>query len=418
MGAYSTVDGLVCLTCGRRYPFSLMLEGCPDCQQAGRVAILNPTYGLGKVSRASFSSDAPRRLWDYHALLPVPEPNAVVTLGEGATPLLPLEGVADESGAAQVWLKYEAVNPTHSFKDRTNSVAVATARYFGCDKVLCTSTGNHGVSLAAYAARAGMRCLVLVAPNVPPMVLQELHFFNADVAIIIDGNIIPLMAQLHADYGWYISQRNAAGVGGRRFGNPYGMEGYKTIAYEIYQQLGNRVPDKVLMPVGGGDGAWGIYKGFAELRELGLAERVPQLIVCQSSAGAPLERAWRLDLPAVAPVPTSDTIAYSIVERQSGDHALLAIRRSGGRAVAVDDDALRAAEETLRREGICVEPSSAASLAGLRTLAAEGGVEPGEVIALVGTGTGLRWPATFDHVEKESPAVVGDITALGAKIAL
>jgi threonine synthase len=415
---FSAVSGLTCLTCGTQYPFTLMLEGCPVCQRAGRVAILDPTYGDREGRAAAMASVNAGRLWDYHALLPVPDPDAVVTLGEGATPLLPLPDVASEMGASQVWLKYEAVNPTHSFKDRTNAVAVAAARYFGCDKVLCTSTGNHGVSLAAYAARAGMRCLVLVAPQVPPLVLQELLFFGADVAIVTDDNTIPLISQLWSEYGWYISQRNAAGVGGRRFGNPYGMEGYKTIAYEIFQQLGNIVPDKVFMPVGGGDGAWGIFKGFAELRDLGLAERVPQLIVCQSAAGAPLEHAWRHQLPFVAPVPTTDTIAYSIVERQSGDHALLAIRRSGGQAVAVDDTALRSAEDTLRQTGICVEPSSAASLAGARAVAAEDGVAPGEVSVLIGTGTGLRWPATFAGVAANVPAVPGTVEALGAVIPL
>jgi threonine synthase len=216
----------------------------------------------------------------------------------------------------------------------------------------------------------------------------------------------------------YVSQRNAAGVGGRRFGNPYGMEGYKTIAYEIFQQLGDTVPDAVLMPVGGGDGAWGIYKGFAELHQLGLATRIPRIIACQSASGAPLEHAWRLNLPTVAPVPTGETIAYSIVERQSGDHALLAMRRSEGRAVAVDDVALRAAEETLRHEGICVEPSSAASLAGARALAAEQSISPDDVVVLIGTGTGLRWPATFDDIGPLPPQVAGNAAALAAVLDL
>jgi threonine synthase len=411
VSAYSTVTGLVCLTCGTHYSFSLMLGGCPACQDAGRVAILDPTYGYD-VAGAPALTATRGRLWDYHQLLPVPDPAAVVTLGEGASPLLQLADEAVPLGAGQLWLKYEAVNPTHSFKDRTNAVAVAAARYFGCDKVLCTSTGNHGVSLAAYAAQAGLRCLVLVEPQVPPLVLQELQFFGAEVVIISDGTTIPLMASLWRDHGWYVSQRNAPGVGGRQFGNPYGMEGYKTIAYEIFDQLGQRVPDKVLMPVGGGDGAWGIYKGFAELQRLGMASRVPQIIACQSAAGAPLERAWREELPRVEPVATTETIAFSIVERQSGDHALLAIRRSGGRAVAVTDAALRAAEETLRRTGIFVEPSSAASLAGARALAAAGEIASDDVVVLIGTGTGLRWPATFTAVGPRPPAIPGNLAAL------
>jgi threonine synthase len=412
VSAYSTVKGLACLNCGTHYPFALMLGGCPVCQSAGRVAILDPTYAADADCVTALSDVAQGRLWDYHPLLPIPNPEAVVSLGEGATPLLALADDAAKLGAAQLWMKYEAINPTHSFKDRTNAVAVAAARYFGCDKVLCTSTGNHGVSLAAYAARAGLRCLVLVEPQVPPIVLKELRFFGAEVVIVTDGNTVPLMASLWHDHGWYVSQRNAPGVGGRRFGNPYGMEGYKTIAYEIFDQLGKTVPDKVLMPVGGGDGAWGIYKGFAELHSLGLAQRVPQIIACQSAAGAPLESAWREQLPQVAPVDTTKTIAFSIVERQTGDHALLAIRRSGGRAVAVADVALRAAEETLRHLGICVEPSSAASLAGAHALAVSGEILPSDVVVLIATGTGLRWPATFDNVGPRPPAIAGNLAAL------
>ena len=418
MNAYSSVNGLACLTCGEQYPFTLMLGGCPACQRVGRVAILDPTYAADADRATALRDVANGRLWDYHQLLPIPDPTAVVTLGEGATPLLPLVDEAAKVDAAQIWMKYEAVNPTHSFKDRTNAVAVAAARYFGRDKVLCTSTGNHGVSLAAYAAQAGLRCLVLVAPQVPPMVLQELRFFGAEVVIVTDENTIPLMASLWQDYGWYVSQRNAPGVGGRLFGNPYGMEGYKTIAYEIFHQLGKNVPDKVLMPVGGGDGAWGIYKGFAELQHLGLTPHVPQIIACQSAAGAPLEHAWRERLPQVEPVITTNTIAFSIVERQSGDHALMAIRRSGGRALAVDDAALRVAENSLRQVGICVEPSSAASLAGAHALAAAGEIAPSDVIVLIGTGTGLRWPATFADAGSQPPMSEGNLAALQEVIKL
>jgi threonine synthase len=304
--------------------------------------------------------------------------------------------VATEVGAAEVWLKYEAGNPTHSFKDRANSVAVTLARHFGFAKVMCTSTGNHGVALAAYAARAGLRCLVLLPPEAPPLAVAEMRFFGADVVTVAANSIVGLMAQLWQQYGWYMSQRNTPGVGGRAFGNPFGMEGYKTVSYEIFHQLHGRVPDKLVVPVGGGDGAWGFYKGFWELNHLGVSARIPQLIACQSSAGAPLAQAWRSNLAHVEPVATAPTIAFSIVDSQSGDHALLAIRRSGGAAIAVDDAAIRTAEDTLRHSGICVEPSSAAALAGLRMLVQGGQSVGGQVVVLVATGTGLRWPATFN----------------------
>jgi threonine synthase len=416
--SYSRVAGLTCLTCQRSYPFQLMLGGCPDCVAAGRIGILDPVYSPAAEPSAAFAQSRPGSMWDYHTVLPVPDPEAVTSLGEGASPLLPLSVQRDDQRARRWWIKYEAVNPTHSYKDRTNTVAVSAARFFGCDKVLCTSTGNHAVALAAYAARAGLRCLILVPPEAPPLSLQEMQFYGAEVVTIADGNIIPLMRQLVADHGWYVSQRNAPGVGGRPFGNPYGMEGYKTIAYEVFHQLGGRAPDKVFLPVGGGDAAWGIYKGFRELRDAGLASRLPEMVACQSSAGAPLAHAYREQLDQVAPVETAATIAYSIVERQTGDHALWAIRRSGGRALAVDDAALRRAEGIFARAGICVEPSSAASLAGALQMEADGGLDADELAVLIATGAGLRWPATFGTDVKRPPVVAGTIDALARVVDL
>ena len=194
VSAYSTVTGLACLTCGTRYPFALMLGGCPACQRAGRVAILDPIYADDAAGAAALRDVTHGRLWDYHPLLPIPDPEAVVTLGEGATPLLPLDDDMVTRSGPQLWMKYEAVNPTHSFKDRTNAIAVAAARYFGCDKVLCTSTGNHGVSLAAYATRAGLRCLVLVEPQVPPMV-------SAGTAVLWRRGRDRYRRQHHPSYG-------------------------------------------------------------------------------------------------------------------------------------------------------------------------------------------------------------------------
>jgi threonine synthase len=394
-----------------------MLGGCPACFAARRPAILDVEYDLGPDD-AAILADRGRAFWDYHRFLPVPDPAAIVTLGEGGSPLVPVEAAAEETGAAEVWTKYEAVNPTHSWKDRTNAVAVASAVHFGFDKVLATSTGNHGVSVAAYAARAGARGMILLPPSAPPLSAQEVRFFGAEVAVISDGNILPLMTELWRERGWYISQRNSPGVGGRPFGNPFGLEGYKTMSFEIFHQLGGRAPDAVYVPVAGGDGTWGIYKGFRELHALGLAAHVPRIVACQSSSGAPIVNAVERGLDEVAPVETSSTIAFSIVDRQSGDHALQAVRRSGGTAVAVTDAELVESEEMLRRVGICVEPSSAASLAGHRAQARDGGSFEGETIVVIGTGAGIRWPATFEPFRLESRPVPGDMRSLETVVAL
>ncbi|HLW59451.1 MAG TPA: pyridoxal-phosphate dependent enzyme [bacterium] len=378
----------------------------------GSPASLDVTYEYGERVIPQLTTGGVHRLWDYHTLLPIVDERAVVTLGEGATPLVGLPTIADKMGASSVWVKHEAVNPTHSFKDRTNAVTVASAVQFGFEKILCTSTGNHGVSLAAYAARAGLRCLVLLSPGAPATAVREIRYFGAGAVTVPDGAVTPLMADLVRQHRWYVAQRNSPGAGGRPTGNPFGLEGYKTMAYEIFHQLGGTVPDEVFIPVAGGDGAWGLYKGFHELARLGLAPAVPRIIACQSAAGAPLEPAWRLNLPHVEPVSTGPSDARSIVDRQSGEHALLAVRRSNGRALALTDTALRTAQEHLRRVGLCVELSSAAPLAGLRVLHPEGTNAGGPTIVLIATGAGLRWPATFEPIDKSEPPVAETVDAL------
>lgn len=415
---FSAVSGFTCLACGHKYDFAPMLTGCPDCQAQGRPAILDPDYDYAAVDAAILRKDNHASLWGYHQLLPVPNETAVVSLGEGQTPLIPVESIARRTGAAEVWVKYEAVNPTLSFKDRANSVAVSVARYFDYKKVTCTSTGNHGVALSAYAARAGLRALNLVPSGAPPAAVAEMRFFGADVVTVLDGDIIPILERLVLEHGWYPSQRNAPGVGGRKFGNPFGMEGYKTLSYEVFMALGQRSPDWLFAPIGGGDGAWGFIKGFRELRQLGLSSELPHLGACQSAAGAPLVRAMREGLPTVQRVPTEPTIAFSIVDPQTGDHALRAIRESDGLAVAVTDEQIRQAEGLLANEGICVEPSSAASLAGLlKSAASEPGRFDGSVVVIVATGAGTRWPSTF--VEHGASAEVhGSIEELAAVVSL
>jgi threonine synthase len=385
------------------------------CRAAQGPAILDAVYRLGADEAQAIRETGRARFWDHHPLLPVPDREGMVTLGEGNSPLLSLPRAAEETRADQVWVKYEAVNPTHSWKDRTNAVAVAMARNFGFSKVMCASTGNHGVSLAAYAARAGLRCMVFVPPGAPPAAVQEIGFFGASV-VAVDGDVLPLMLELLRGHGWYISQRNSPGTHGRPFGNPFGVDGYKTIAFEVFRELGGRVPDFVFVPVGGGDGAWGIYKGFDELHRLGLSSQVPQMIACQSAAGGSVANAWRKNLPRIEPVPTSPTIAFSIVDSLSGDHALMAVRRSRGQAIAVEEAEIRAAEDFLRTSGICVEPSSAAALACLRVLGRQGNALEGRSAVLIATGTGLRWPATFDGISNRPPLVAPSISALRAVV--
>jgi threonine synthase len=329
-------------------------------------------------------------MWDFAAALPVESSATRVSLGEGWTPLVAMPALAAEARVARLLVKTESTNPTNSFKDRLNSVSVSLARQLGFGRVLCTTTANHGVSLAAYAAAAGLECLVAVGHTIEPLAVRQMRLYGARV-VEADRT---WLAGLVRDEGWWPSVRNHP----RPYANPFGVEGYKTIAYELWHQLQGELPDWVLVPTGGGDSIAGVARGFEDLRQLGLVERVPRLAACQPHAGAPLVHAWTRGLHEVEPVAPGDSVAISILEDSTGDHALRALGTSGV-AVAVTDVAIRRAGAVLGAGGLCVEPASAASVAGAVGLAASGRLRPDDTVVCLATAGGTRWSATFEGLD-------------------
>ncbi len=388
-----------------------MLGGCPTCVGEGRLGILSPVYAYDAADAEAVLGSRCRSMLDYHRLLPLSDASSTVSLGEGGTPLINLPAIAATVGATSVWAKCEGANPTHSWKDRTNSIAISVGKYFAFDKVVCTSTGNHGVSMAAYAARAGMHGLVLLSEGAPANIRSLIQSYGSN-CVTFAGSVLELMTTLWRDDGWYIAQRNAPGMNGRPFGNPFGVEGYKTIAYEIYHQLGGKVPDRVYVPTSGGDGIWGIYKGFYELELLGLANHIPKVIACQSAAAAPLVSAIQHGLLHVEPIETQPTIALSLLDPQSGDLALLAVNRSLGTAIAVTDEEILDAIEEMARLGLSVEPASAAPLAALAKQARGGTDLQRQSVVLIASGSGERWPATYTRIAGRLPETSASVSDL------
>jgi threonine synthase len=341
------------------------MYACPQCGET--LAVEYPQLP------ARWTSDAPG-LWRYGPLLPTAvEPT---TLGEGGTPLL---------RAGSVWLKNETVNPTCSFKDRPVAVATTMARELGLEGLLCASTGNTAVSVAAYGARAGLPVACLVPSSAPRAKLAQIQAAGAFL-IAVDGT--------------YSDTHALAGEAARRCGwadltstyvNPYMLEGDKTVGFELFEQLG-RVPDWVVIPVGAGPLLAGVHKAFEELRALGATTSPgPRLLAAQASACAPIARAFQRGEDEVrAWAAPAHTAASSIADSLAGyaDHGtrtLRLVRASGGAAVAVGEDAIAAAARRLAREvGLFVEPGAAAAVA-----AAEG--LDGDVVLLL-TGHGLKDP--------------------------
>ena len=410
---------LRCRRCETTYPLGPLVMGCPACTERDEIGLLEVSYDLASLSQADLETlargGASGRLWDYQALLPIDDPSDIVSIGEGGTPLVELRHQTEEG--APVWLKLENCNPTSSFKDRLNSLVVSTARRFGRDRVVAYTTGNHGVSLAAFAATAGMRCLIVHVFPIAPLARQQLALYGAEVVRLASEAALPILDALVRDFGYYPSLRGAADPGLVKAVQPYTPEGTKTIAFEVYRQLGGRAPDVMAHPTAGGDGLAGTWKGFRELRDAGLPIETPRMLACQSVAAASLARARAIGLTLAQRVHMDDSIASSILDSRTSDHAALAVQESAGEAISVTDDELRDTVRLLARQGLCIEPASCASVAGVMKARRVGLLSRDLSAVCVLTGSGLRWPDTFDPVPAEQPAIA-TLAELEARISL
>ena len=378
MGSYA----IVCQRCEAAVPTATYHRVRPAC--SGDLAFRYDLAG------ARFDRELPG-IWRFIDLLPVEDPAAIVSLGEGGTPLVPAR-LGPTVGCRLAW-KCEGTNPTGAQKDRGLAVAIARGRAFGFAGAIIASTGSAGLSSAAYAARAGLRHTVLVSRGTPAARAAPLAALGSAI-FEVDGTIedtVELLAAARDRYGAYETTTY-------RRANPYQSEGAKTLGYEIVLQHGG-VPDWIVIPVGGGGTLGSVWRAMRDLRDLGVIERMPRFAGVQPTAYNALEIAERdglateeelvaipfPDVPPTLLVKLAHTFPYDGVE------ALEAIRESGGAVVtATDDEALAAQAEIGANEGLYVEPSSAVSLVGVRKLAAAGRIRPEDSVVAVLTGSGHR----------------------------
>ena len=385
---FSLASGLLCTACSEDFGLDPLVEGCPACG-----AQLEVTYDHGSFKKESGAHPGRAGIWRFHQLLPLESAEHAVSLGEGGTPLVDLSEVG--VAGAKVWAKLEGHNPTGSFKDRLNSVVASTAARFDKSCLVASSTGNHGVSLAAYGARLGANTAVLLDSSASELTLNEIRYFKA-TPFVAGGAVdtLGLMAKLWREHGWLPSIRNFPRPPERRIANPFGIEGYKTIAYEIAEDLGGRAPESVFVPSGGGDSISGIWRGFVDLYKTGQIDELPSLYACQAAAACSLVAAYETEAREVQPVEAGPSIALSIIDGRSGDHGLRAVRDSGGGAIAISDDEIRGAIEIGSRNGIFMDPASAASIAGYLRFSAAAQSPPSTAVCVI-TASGSRWPNAF-----------------------
>jgi threonine synthase len=355
---------------GARYPLDL-----PRWRSdAGGPLMITPLPGIGRrdihVSR--------RSLWRYAAALPL-EIAAPASMGEGCTPLVERRWGA----GATAHLKLEFFSPTGSFKDRGASVMVSALRQQGIEAILEDSSGNGGAAIAAYAALAGIKAKVLAPASTQPAKTVQARMYGAEVELVAGSRQDAAdEAVRQADHIFYASHNWQA----------FFLQGTKTLAYELWEDLGFRAPDNVIIPTGAGSNVLGCDIGFGELLRHGEIDRLPRLFAAQPENCAPLHASFIAGREDVASVEVKPTIAEgtAIARPVRGRDVLQALRRSKGGTVAVSEDEILAAVIALAATGLYVEPTSANAAAAFDRLLASGEIEPRETTVLIMTGTGLK----------------------------
>jgi threonine synthase len=384
--------GLRCIRCGAQYVAGNLFKGCPACLGQGHPANLLVEYDYQEIRRRFDPrklDGRPLSMWRYHELLPV-EPGEAVSLGEGMTPLLSVPRLAQQLGLRELYVKNETVNPTWSFKDRLASAAVSTARAMGMRVITGSSSGNAGAATAAYSARAGLPCVMFTTQQFPMAMKVQMAVYGTKLVAVPTIHDRWRMVEACVDqFGWFPVTVFVYPLVGS---NPYGIEGYKTMAFEMVEQLG-RVPDQVVYPVGAGDAFSGAWKGFSEYRDLGYVESVPRMLAAE--VFGPLENALEKDLDHVEEVPWGPTVGISVGLNTSALQGLNVLRESGGAAARASDDEMLAMQRDLAAaEGIYAETSSVLSLAAIRHFVEQGTMDPDQTVVAVLTSSGLKDPET------------------------
>ena len=393
--------GLRCIRCGAEYgPNDRLFKGCPACLAREHPANLYVQYDYAQI-RTRFDprrlEGRPNTMWRYHELLPVDLDDAV-SIGEGMTPLLPVPALAKQIGVRELYVKNESVNPTWSFKDRLASAAISSARKMGMQVITGSSSGNAGAATAAYSARGGLPCVMFTTQQFPlAMKVQMAVYGTRLVAVPTIYDRWRMVEACVDQLGWFPVTVYVYPLVGS---SPWGIEGYKTMAFEMVEQLG-RVPDQVIYPVGAGDAFSGAWKGFSEYRDMGYVDRTPKMLAAE--VFGPLENALEKDLDHVEEVPWGPTVGISVGLNTSALQGLNVLRESGGTAARASDEEMLAMQRSLASlEGIYAETSSVLSLASIPHFIERGDLDPEQTIVAVLTSSGLKDPET---TQKQLPEI-------------
>jgi threonine synthase len=396
-----------CINCHTKYDIDDIVYFCRKCGD-----ILEIKFDFKELAETLKTSDwktKPLSVWRYRPFMPIHETTKLVTLSEGGTGLHRSEHLGAELGLKNLYVKNEGENPTGSFKDRGMTVGVTKAVELGARHVICASTGNTSASLAAYAARAGIKCTVLIPSG-------KIAYGKLSQAMIHGAKVLQVRGNFDQalEFVLKLAERHKS-IYLLNSINPFRIEGQKSLGYEICEQLNNEAPDRIIIPVGNAGNISAVWKGTTEFHKLGLIKNLPKMTGIQASGSAPIAQMIKNNSDKFVPVEHPETVATAIRigAPVSWKKAVNAIRESHGTAETVTDDEILDAQKILARvEGIFVEPASASSIAGLKKLVNNGVIGKDERVVCITTGHGLKDPDTAIKQSEKPLEVDADISAI------
>ena len=366
---------LQCVCCGTQFPIYPLRSSCGKCK--GTLE-----YMADQPSPAQVKFSGPLGFWRYKQMLPPVQ--HIVSLGEGGTPLHKADRLAKANGLKELYLKDETRNPTNSYRDRAAAFLASTAIDYGYEALICASNGNMGASLAAYSAKSGLICHVLVPKLVDVGKLAQMIAYDAiieEFGDIVDDSIRQA-ATVAKETGWYQATAEL---------NPLVVEAQKTISYEIHEQFG--VPEWVLVSMGSGGTIYSLWKGFKELKQLGITKSLPKMVGVQPEGCASIVNSFTSDqtIPPKSCNPSTRALAILVGEPLQSDLAVKAITESKGLALTVSDTEILSAEfQIAKLEGVFAEPASSATVAALQKLVKESKISSDSSVVCLITGSGLK----------------------------
>ncbi|MFA5160712.1 MAG: threonine synthase [Elusimicrobiales bacterium] len=376
--------GFTCIRCGRQYKPGQAEYNCLSC---GGNLDVSYDYNLIKkrLTRKTLEANTDRSMLRYLDILPVEDEKLFPPPQVGWTPLYSADKLASALGISALYIKDEGRNPTCSLKDRASAVAAACAREVKAETITAASTGNAAASLACMTASLDMKTVIFVPRTAPAPKVAQILVFGAAV-VMVDGSYddaFDLCVRASREYGWH--NRNTGY-------NPFTREGKKTCAFEICEQMGWKIPDKVFVSAGDGNIISGLWKGVSDFKKLGIIDKLPQLVAVQAEHSNAIKLAFESKDGEIRPVSgktVADSISVSLP--RDGMAAVTALKESGGLAITVTDEQILAAiPELARGAGVFAEPAGAAAYAGVKKAAAQGLVKKGETAVAVITGNGLK----------------------------